>query len=183
MAENIGQMMTGGDRGNRQRNDFYPTPPEVTRALLESYDFDSHIWEPCAGDGAMTDVLKGYGFITYSSDIDPQREDIEKFDFLKMKYKLADAIITNPPFSIAEDIIRKCLELDVSQFALLLKSTYWHAKRRTDLFYENTPAAILPLNWRPDFLNKGAPTMDVMWCVWDKNWKEKTTYAILEKPE
>ena len=93
-------------------------------------------------------------------------------------------IITNPPFSLAEQFIRRSGEHKIP-FAMLVKSQYWHAIKRFFLFYENKPAYILPLTWRPDFLFKtrgsGSPLMDVMWCVWIPG-ATKTEYRPLLKP-
>jgi hypothetical protein len=44
------------DAENRQRDDFYPTPPEGTRALLSVERFEGPIWEPACGDGAISRV-------------------------------------------------------------------------------------------------------------------------------
>ncbi len=72
---------------------------------------------------------------------------------------------------------------------MLLKCQYWHAKNKFDLFSTNPPAYVLPLTWRPDFLEherkegekKGAPTMDVIWVVWIEG-STKTEYFPLLKP-
>jgi len=37
--------------------EFYPTPPEATRALLSVESFEGDIWEPACGDGAISKVL------------------------------------------------------------------------------------------------------------------------------
>ena len=47
-------------------------------------------------------------------------------------------------------------------------------------------SAVLPLTWRPDFLFKvegkhGAPLMDVLWVVWDRQ-SEHTIFQPLGKP-
>lgn len=74
---------------------------------------------------------------------------------------------------------------------MLLKSQYWHAKSRYKLFQDYTPSWVLPLTWRPDFLEherlegekKGAPTMDVAWSVWiSSTVKLDTRYKPLLKP-
>lgn len=169
--------MAGGnpneERG-RQEGDFYPTPPEVTRVLIERYPQlkTARIWEPCAGDGAMKDVLEEHGAFVLATDIDPQRADIRKFDFFDAKVKsLVRGIVTNPPFNIAEAFIRHAwLELQAPWMALVLKSTYWHSKNRQKLYAECKPAAIHPLTWRPDFLGLGRPTMECQWCVWDRSF-------------
>jgi hypothetical protein len=99
----------------------------------------------------------------------------------------AGAIITNPPFNISEEFIRHALT-KAPIVAMLLKSQYWHAKKRVKLFEECPPAYVLPLSWRPDFLfdqrkegdKKAAPTMEVAWTVWIKGDTD-TKYRILSK--
>lgn len=109
-------------------------------------------------------------------------------DFLTTKFQECDWIITNPPFSISEKFIERCIE-HKKPFALLLKSQYWHAKKRIKLFYESKPTYILPLTWRPDFLFKtrgsGSPLMDVIWVVWKMEPRENLYpyYIPIEKPK
>lgn len=45
----------------RLPNEFYPTPPEATRALLSVEHFDGDIWEPACGDGRIAKVLEDHG--------------------------------------------------------------------------------------------------------------------------
>ena len=89
---------------------------------------------------------------------------------------------SGPPFSLAPEFIRKADSLGVEYMALILKAHFWHAKRRTALFAEWSPARIYAMNWRPQFGDKGSPTMDFIWCVWDRRTKTPTTYEIMEKP-
>lgn len=66
---------------------------------------------------------------------------------------------------------------------MLLKTQYWHASKRTELFNSNRPAFVLPLNWRPNFYGDkatGSTTMDFMWTVWIKG-ETDTRYRILSK--
>jgi hypothetical protein len=53
---NLGQMMTGGNRGGREKDDFYSTPEDCTRALLaaEGDNIPVSIWEPACGSGAIS---------------------------------------------------------------------------------------------------------------------------------
>lgn len=171
-----------GAAGNRRRadSDFYPTPPEVTRALLDflCLPFGTRIWEPASGDGDMADEIRRQGYDVTATDISGGK------DFLTCNPPSVDMIITNPPFSLAEEFIRRAAEIGLP-FAFLLKSQYWHAAKRRDLFMAHKPKYILPLTWRPDFLwkqnGRGSPLMDVMWCVWlgGGDW---TLYYPLEKP-
>lgn len=127
----------------------------------------------------MVSVLEKNGMRVKKSDIQTGE------DFLEVPLKDCDWIITNPPFSIADKFIRRCYEHE-KPFALLLKSQYWHAAKRFDLFWDITPSYILSLTWRPDFLFKergnGSPLMDVMWCVWCDCVHEKPVYVPIRKP-
>ena len=168
----LGAMMAGGNPASgRQINDFYSTPSDVTKVLLKEYPMNNYIvWEPCCGSGAMTNILEENNISVFSSDIDPQGCGI-MMNILETSVipNNCNAIITNPPFNIAEQIIRHTwIDLKIDWMALVLKSTYWHSVRRQKLWNECKPTAIHPLTWRPDFMELGRPTMEVMWCVWDK---------------
>lgn len=170
----------GGDP-NKKRNamDFYPTPREVTVALLEqiALPFGTKIWEPACGQNNMVDVIREYGYDVIGTDIQ------WGVDFLTANLpEDVRFIMTNPPFSIADKFIERCIEHRRS-FALLLKSQYWHAKKRTKLFRDYTPDLILPLTWRPDFTGQGSSLIDVMWCVWWHPGPHKyALYKPLDKP-
>jgi hypothetical protein len=110
---------------------------------------------------------------------------IGEVDFINSPPPSSDitAIVTNPPFNLAEQFIRHAiLDLQIPYCALLLKATYWHAKSRISLFKECPPAVIYPLTWRLDFMNRGRPTMECSWIVWDRS-RVGTKYELLEKPQ
>lgn len=181
----------------RREQDFYPTPDNVTHALMRFLHDQSiikphaMIWEPACGDGAMSKVIESYGYTVASSDV---REDSGYgrggIDYLNTPCDWRyDGIITNPPFKIAADFVKKAVN-EAPVVALLFKSQYWHAEKRTKLFNEFQPAWVLPLNWRPDFKaaenaangKKGAPLMEVLWTVWVRG-NTDTRYRILSKPD
>ena len=177
----------GGNLTNRKRqiNDWYPTPPDVTEAFMNYIDIDKNtpVWEPCAGDGSMLSVISQYT-TCIGTDLSPQRSDISQHNFLTdipNNISKDSMIITNPPFNIAEKIIRHTFESGFTKLALVLKSTYFHASSRTKLFEEYKPTKVLPLNWRPDFLGMGSPTMEVSWFYWEVPCSTKCEYDILKK--
>jgi hypothetical protein len=179
-------LANGGPKNKRRALDFYPTPREVTVALLEYLKLPpSRIWEPACGAGAMSRVLEEHGHTVYSSDITPDCYGSGTTDFLTATPgRDFDAVITNPPFAGSEGFILKALQ-HAPIVAMLLKSQYWHAAKRRKLFKAHTPAYILPLTWRPDFMfgeRGGAPTMDVLWTVWIKGI-HAAQYHPLPKPE
>ena len=53
----------------RQIDDFYPTPPEATQALLDRIEFNKSIWEPACGNGAISSVLIENGHDVTSTDL------------------------------------------------------------------------------------------------------------------
>lgn len=175
--------INGGNTAyKRNESDFYPTPSDVTIALLNflSIPKDKTIWEPACGQNHIVNTTRAFGYDVIGTDIQTGT------DFLTVTpdFKF-DWIITNPPFSISEDFIYRCA-IHWKPFALLLKSQYWNAKRRLKMFREYQPKYILPLTWRPDFLFKsrgsGSPFMDMMWCVWDSEPSKETLFVPLERP-
>lgn len=185
-------QLTGANTLRKDRNatDFYPTPPEATLALirfLESVDpifspssFGT-IWEPAYGDGAMAKVIDKCGYAVFGTDLNMG----EEFDFLKLKCpETISAIITNPPFSLADEFIRHAVSI-CEVVAMLHKSQLWHAKKRLEIYSNNPPSYVLTLTWRVDFLNGskgGRPTMDVAWSVWLPGHKP-CKYIPLQKPK
>lgn len=184
MSDLLGSRIAGGNTAyKRSKSDFYPTPPDVTCALLDFLRIGDRkvIWEPACGEGHMVDAMRERGYAVIGTDIRSGT------DFLTDDCPGGfDWIITNPPFSKADDFIRRCAKYSVP-FALLLKSQYWHARKRVPLFQSVTPSYVLPLTWRPDFMFKqrggGSPLMDVMWCVWYPDFKYPTQYIPLERPK
>jgi len=116
--------------GKRRKSDFYETPYSITRKFLsvEEFDYDLTICEPACGAGAIVKVLKENtdNVVAY---------DIEK-NFLT-ETKQYEYIITNPPFSIAQEFILKAKQVAKKKFALLLPLSYLHGKKRFDEIYSD----------------------------------------------
>lgn len=177
---NLGAALAGGG-GKRREGDFYPTPWEATVALLEEVKFPKRIKEPACGDGAMACVLEAYGYTVEASDIADHGYGGRQ-DFLTHEPVLkseAWGVITNPPFKLAEEFVRRALRI-TSKVAMLLKATYPNAADRIKLFSEHPPSRVLPLTWRLDFTGGGAPTMDCTWFVWGI---EGPPLTLLRKPK
>lgn len=178
MAQLRGSQINGANSSyGRRSSDFYPTPPDVTVALLNflSLPSETRIWEPACGDGRMVRVLQDAGYEVVGTDIQ------SGVDFLTTPFIECDWIITNPPFNKAAEFIQRCLDYE-RPFALLLKSQYWNAAKRFNLFKQSQPSWFLPLTWRPDFTGKGQAMMDMAWCIWDKCSVGETKFKPLERP-
>ena len=176
----------GGASSQHGRNaaDFYATPPECTIALLENYQrlFEgSRIWEPACGDGAISKVLEGHRLDVISTDLHDRGYGKGGMNFLTADCNCG-SIITNPPFSLAADFIERAATKQVP-FAMLVKSTYWQAAKRYDLFQRTKPLAIIAMSWRPAMSPERGKsgTMDFIWTVWDRKPAKKTEYILQRK--
>ncbi len=79
-------------------NEFYPTPPEATRALLSVETFDGSIWEPACGEGAIAKELSAAGNTVVATDLVDYGFGISGVDFLKESRPRARHVVTNPPY-------------------------------------------------------------------------------------
>lgn len=180
-------LANSSKKNKRTDADFYPTPYEVTVALLNKLQLNSttRIWEPACGEGHMVKEIKAAGYSVESTDLFDRGYGEHGIDFTKQTdNRECQWMITNPPFSEAEAFIETAASMSLDGFALLVKSQYWHAKKRIPLFKKYRPSMVLPLTWRPDFMfgeRGGAPTMEVLWTVWMKG-STRTEYDLLEKP-
>lgn len=180
-----GTVLTNALAADWNSTEFYPTPHEVTRALIEFMELQGvTVWEPACGEGHMAEAMKALGVEVIATNLHDQGYGQTGVDYLTAPLPDCDWIITNPPFSRAEDFIRRSIQHG-KPFALLLKSQYWHGKKRLDLFNDHKPVAVLPLTWRPDFhMGKkgGSPTMEVLWTIWGPTPAAVTEYIPLPKP-
>jgi len=163
-------MIGGQGAYARHSSDFYETPPEATRALLGVLDLQegTRVWEPAVGAGAISLVLDLAGMDVTGTDIRAQG-----VDFLQCEPIACDWIITNPPFNLANEFVRRAWSIDVP-FAFLLKATFWNTKRTGELFRDCPADGVYPLTWRPAMApDRGSsPTMDFSWVVWRSGRKE-----------
>nr|WP_250807967.1 hypothetical protein [Neorhizobium tomejilense] len=184
--------MAGGKRGSgdprpRQDADWYPTPKDVTCALFDRVKFEGAIYEPCCGDGSLALVAEeDYSYDVFGTDLHNRGYGVghgQQFDALTLTELLAPNVVTNPPFNKAAEIIEHLWSLGPDSMAMLLKSTFWHADTRRELFNRIPPSKIIALTWRPDFLGLNRPTMEVIWCLWERGHKGPTEYELAERPE
>ena len=66
MRKSTLQLVGHNLNNNRVENDFYPTPPYATNALLDREKFIGNIWECACGNGDMSEVLIKNGYNVYS---------------------------------------------------------------------------------------------------------------------
>ena len=110
----MGKNFSGTNKGQRKESDFYETPYSITQQLLTSHYFDDNktTLEPACGDGAIVKVLRNNNFTKI-------RYYDKETDFI-LETQTYEQIITNPPFSIANEFILKAKQVASETFAFLL---------------------------------------------------------------
>ena len=172
----LGKQMTGGgDKVKRRPLDYYPTPPEATRALiaaerpwLRRY---RTIWEPCGRGGAIARELAAQQWATHATDLVPDpANDCAGADLFSIKTAPHPAVVTNFPFALARPMICHLWGvLEVEYIAALFKATFLNCGESAVLEREGMGATRRwDVTWRLDFTDQGNPTMDCVWLVWDR---------------
>lgn len=194
-ARPVLQRLDGGfaevEGVEREPADFYPTPPEPTRALLraegERLRELGTIWEPACGNGAMLREIEAAGFDAIGSDLH-DRGCGHRIDFFATEWPLGQAIVTNPPYQEVNwrdgrgRWIRHALErLQVPYMALLLNWSWPGAGGLGRLLEEHPIARVYLLRWKVDFTGAGAPPMLSAWYVWDRAWRGETALRFLDR--
>jgi len=116
----------------RKPRDYYQTPFEAVKPLLEHLPEDFTFAEPCAGNGALIEHLETKGICMWASDIEPQADGIHKNDYSDVGFDElieSEYVITNPPWD------RKILHPMIEYFSpkiktwLLFDSDWMHTKQ------------------------------------------------------
>lgn len=163
-------------------HDLYETPPVATKALLRRESFQSPIWEPACGPGAIVRELRRSGYTVFASDLidyNSPDQDAIGWDFL-MCLKAPDgckAIVTNPPYKLAAQFVRHGLTL-CDKVAMLLRLAFLEGTTRSDIIDGGTLARVyifsnrLPRMHRAGWSgNKASSQQAFGWFVWDKSHK------------
>lgn len=165
--------MSSTNRG-RERNalDFYETPPDVTLAILTRLEPAKVVIDPCCGDRAILRVVAEVWprAACAGIDIDPARAANKHADALGPESWTCPGVtvITNPPYSRAEDFVRRAL-LEVGPtgtVAMLLRLAFLESKGRAVLHQEH-PSDVFVLAKRPSFTGDGkSDSAAYAWFVW-----------------
>lgn len=154
----------------RRQHDFYPTPGWATEALFEYCSILLHnhnAVEPCAGDGAITEVLDKYFTDVQTSDIDPSRKVDIICDARNLVIDHRSSVITNPPFNQAMEIVKGFVEQKAMSAFLLRLSFLEPTEARGPWLAANPPAGLIILP-RISFTGDGkTDSVTCAWMVWN----------------
>jgi hypothetical protein len=166
----------------RAERDYYATPPEATRQLLELETFYEYVWEPACGGGHISKVLQECGYKVFNTDIVVRDFDCAELDFLSIDstaYYWQGDIITNPPFKYATEFAYKALDLIApgARVAFFLRIQFLESIKRRKFFDTHPPESVyvatrnLRCARNGDFETATGNASTYAWFVWRKGFK------------
>jgi hypothetical protein len=175
--------------------DRYDTPPVAVEALLRCERLPELIWEPACGTGNIVEALRAAGHKVIATDLNDRgcSHSRSGIDFLLLggppEIK-AEAIITNPPYQLAEKFVETAL-LRAPLVIMLLRLAFFEGQRRSRILEGCGLARIhvfrkrLPMMHREGWTGKRASSaIAFAWYCWDRNHRGPVTIDRIswEKP-
>lgn len=161
--------------------DDFPTPPWATRALIEhvvTKDTLSSMTclEPACGRGHMSVTLAEYFKEVASADVFDYGFG-EIADFLKSRHadQSFDWVITNPPFRLGEEFIRRSMKIARCGVAMLTRTVFIESVGRYErIFRPDPPSRFAQFTERVPMVKgridkKASTATGYAWLVWERD--------------
>lgn len=193
----IPKSMQGRQRAKKEvrGNELYETHPAATLALMRAEELPFRIWEPNCGRGAIVRVLRAAGHAVLSTDLidyNSPDQDLAGVNFVRPLENLpeVDAIVMNPPFSLARECIEHAMDYAPMVY-VLLRLAFLESEIRYPFFRSGKLARIhcfsdrLPMMHRDSYKGKKATsTIPFAWYVFDREYAGTTQLDwIMWKPQ
>lgn len=157
-------MSATGRGTTRIDSDLYSTPLYAVRLIFDKINKDTiqSSLEPCRADGRIYDLLPGRRHWC---------EIREGIDYLNPANTFdVDLIITNPPFSLALQFLKKSLS-EATTVCYLLRLNFLGSQSRRSFWVKNPPTHLYVLSKRPSFVYGRTDATEYAWFCWDKSGK------------
>lgn len=156
-------------------HEWYVEPQVAVRALIKAERFFGNIWDPSCGGGTIPEEFRVFGFDVRGSDIADRGYGQTGINFLECRNEIADNIIMNPPFGLAEAFALHAIRIANHKVAVFIRLAWLEGEGRySRLFSEYPPARVLVFRNRmscpPGGKNipaKGG-SMAYCWVIWDR---------------
>ena len=183
-------MSATGRSDVRRADDAYMTPPWCVRRLLDVWRPRPHtiLVEPAVGTGnivrTVDSVYPGCDWFTWDvREVAPIGSHVRGsfLDHLCCDCRVS-AVVTNPPYSLAEEFIRKARGLFPSaDLAFLLRLNFLGSTKRLALWRDVGMPSVYVLPNRPSFTGGGTDSVEYAWFVW-RNGCESIARVLAETP-
>jgi len=196
--------MSSTNRGyDRHKSDYYITPQKDIEEFIyhlqytvldkDSASMKKLDWlDPCCGgddknEASYLSVIKKLFNPDNICGIDIREDSkadiiMNYLDCNKENMSNHDIIISNPPFYLAEDFIKKSLEFvnDGGYVIMLLRLNFFGSKKRKQIFENNMPEYCFVHHKRISFMNGATDSIEYAHFVWKKGIKNSycKTYVI-----
>ena len=168
----------------RQENDFYATEPNALKIFLKQIKKDGvilheDIWECACGEGHLSEVLKDNGFNVRSTDLIDRGYGQGNVDFLKSVDEWPGDVLTNPPYKLAKEFVKKSLEITRKGYytVMFLKIQFLEGQARLEMFkkyppkyiYVNSKRQLCAMNG--EFEKYTATAICYCWFIWENGFE------------
>lgn len=167
--------------------DYYITPVKSITDFLKHFENDygslgNILLDPCAGGDTLNamsypEALAQQGYSNVET-LDLRNDSLanhKNIDYIETDLSTImvepDCIITNPPFNVAIDIIKKALNdvKDGGYVIMLLRLNFFGSKSRKPFWTDNLPMCCYVHSDRMKFTQSGGTdSIEYMHCVWKK---------------
>ncbi len=171
-------------QNERETNDYYATEPKAATLLMELEDLSPLIWECACGEGHLAKEFEKAGHKVYATDLIDRGYGYVT-DFLSAKAPPVPGfdIVTNPPYSKAQEFVEHALEIleNGRKVAMFLKIQFLEGKARRKLFDSQPPKVIYVSTGRLKCAMNGdferyakSNAICYAWFIWEKGYKGDT---------
>ncbi len=186
-------MTAGLNTGNAKAplqergDDLYETPAVATQTLLRVERLPQMVWEPACGPGSIVGTLRDAGHTVYATDLVdygcPESES--RIDFLMERTAPAGigAIVTNPPFKLANQFVAHALTL-APKVVMLLRLAFLEGTGRSPIMDGGALARVYVFKNRLPMMHRAgrgtmvaktnSSAMAFAWFVWDRTHQGPT---------
>lgn len=180
MTKALSIVGSSRNNGEREKDDFYPTPKYAVDELLKREVFNGNIWECACGEGDISEVFLKKGFDVKSTDL-IDRGFGEVGNFFETDY-VADNIVTNPPYKHALEFVNEAKKKSTGKIAMFLKTVFLESEKRRTMFedkefplktvYQFSKRVTL---YKNGIKMKNSGMIAYAWYVWEKGYCGKPT--------
>lgn len=149
-------------KAERKAFDLYETPEWAVKAFLKLVPIrkDWKYLEPCRASGRF------YNEMPIGSAWAEIREGV---DYLNTEYNRVDCILTNPPYSLAQEFVEKGHK-DADVIIMLLRLGFLESIRREEFWKEYGLDHLVTLSKRPSFTEDGKTDgAGYAFFIWDRH--------------
>jgi hypothetical protein len=161
-------------------DDCYETPACAVEALLRVESLPHLVWEPACGPGSIVKVLEARGYKVLATDVVDYGWGHWVKNFLDCVGPSDRAIVTNPPYRLAEAFVFHALTMS-PLVIMLLRLAFLESVRRTEILEKSGLVRVhvfrkrLPMMHRAGWTGpRASSAMPFAWFVWEREHRGPT---------